>query len=125
MVNGLLDTSIIVDYLRGYAPMRTWFLGTQDLAITRITWLEIIEGVRNKQELETCLAVLRQFPTIEIESSDMVKASEFLSMFYLSHNVDSFDCLIASVTYRLQLPLFTRNIKHFAPTLGHLAQVPY
>jgi hypothetical protein len=28
-------------------------------------------------------------------------------------------------SYRLQLPLYTRNLKHFAPLLGKLAQEPY
>jgi hypothetical protein len=28
-------------------------------------------------------------------------------------------------SYRLQLPLYTRNLKHFAPLLGKLAREPY
>lgn len=40
-------------------------------------------------------------------------------------NVDAFDCLVAALSFRLQLPLYTRNLKYFAPLLGHLAQQPY
>lgn len=43
----------------------------------------------------------------------------------LSHNVDALDCLIASVHPRLNMPLYTRNLKHFAPILGSLARLPY
>ncbi|MEZ4670167.1 MAG: hypothetical protein R3E39_19855 [Anaerolineae bacterium] len=43
----------------------------------------------------------------------------------LSHNVDSFDFLIAALAHRLQLPLYTRNLKHFGPLLGGLAVVAY
>ena len=43
----------------------------------------------------------------------------------ISHNVGSIDCLIASASHRLQLPLYTMNVKHFAPLLGGLAQKPY
>jgi predicted nucleic acid-binding protein len=43
----------------------------------------------------------------------------------LSHGVGMMDCLIASVSYRLQLPLYTHNLKHFAPLLNDLAQKPY
>jgi len=35
------------------------------------------------------------------------------------------DCLIAAAAFRLQVPLHTRNLKHFAPLLGELAQEPY
>jgi predicted nucleic acid-binding protein len=46
-------------------------------------------------------------------------------VFTLSHGVGIMDCLIASVSYRLQVPLYTRNLKHFTPLLGALAQTPY
>jgi predicted nucleic acid-binding protein len=45
--------------------------------------------------------------------------------FALSHNVGMNDCLIASISYRLQLPLYTTNLKHFIPLLNNLAQKPY
>jgi hypothetical protein len=32
---------------------------------------------------------------------------------------------IAAPSYRLQVPLYTRSLKHFAPLLGRLAQQPY
>jgi predicted nucleic acid-binding protein len=35
------------------------------------------------------------------------------------------DALIASAAYRLRVPLFTRNLKHFQPMLGPLVQKPY
>jgi predicted nucleic acid-binding protein len=35
------------------------------------------------------------------------------------------DCLIASVSLCLQLPLYTRNLRHFTPLLGTLAVKPY
>lgn len=35
------------------------------------------------------------------------------------------DSSIASVHPRLQLPLYTRNIKHFLPLISELAQQPY
>lgn len=45
--------------------------------------------------------------------------------YHLSHNVGAFDCLIAAPAYRLRLPLYTHNLKHFAPLLGDLARRPY
>jgi predicted nucleic acid-binding protein len=55
----------------------------------------------------------------------MMWAREKLLKHRLSHNIDAFDCLIAAPSYRLQFPLYTRNLKHFTPLLGKLAQQPY
>ena len=43
----------------------------------------------------------------------------------LRFGVGVLDCLIAAPAFRLQLPLYTHNLKHFTPLLGDLAQKPY
>lgn len=35
------------------------------------------------------------------------------------------DCLIASVAYRLKVPLYTHNLKDMTPIIGNLAVKPY
>jgi hypothetical protein len=35
------------------------------------------------------------------------------------------DCLIAAPSHRLNVPLYTMNLKHFTPLLGALAVRPY
>lgn len=125
MVAGLLDTSYVIDLLRQYPPSLRWLSQKQDLAITRIVWYEIIEGATNKRALMSAIKVLEKFPLVELAVQDMVWATNQLIRFKLSHNVDAFDCLIGSVSYRLQVPLYTHNLKHFSPILGSLAQRPY
>lgn len=43
----------------------------------------------------------------------------------LSHGVTVNDCLIASVAHRLQIPLYTHNLKDMTPLIGELAVKPY
>ena len=50
---------------------------------------------------------------------------EALIRLKLNYNIDPFDCLIAATSYRLQTPLYTRNLKHFRPLLRSLTQRPY
>lgn len=125
MVSTLVDTSIVIDLLRGYPLAQVWFVSQNDLAVARVVWLEVIEGAPNQRAQRAAIQLLKRFRSIELESADVIWAAEKLSKFNLSHNVDAFDCLIAAVSYRLQLPLMTRNLKHFAPLLGSLAQRPY
>ncbi len=125
MVTGLLDTSILVDVLRGYQPAEDW-LATQDqLGITQIVWLELLEGAQNKMAQKESLKLLRRFELVELLPDDMAWAIKQLTSYGLSHHVGAFDCLIASVHPRLKVPLYTRNLKHFMPLIGNLALTPY
>ncbi|MBN1563999.1 MAG: PIN domain-containing protein [Anaerolineae bacterium] len=125
MVTALVDTSIVVDLLRGYQPAETWATTQSTLGASRIVWLEVIEGVQNLNAQRIAMELLNSFELIEITTQDAIWATEKLLQLNLSHNIDTFDCLIAAVNHRLQIPLYTRNLKHFTPLIGSLAQAPY
>lgn len=62
---------------------------------------------------------------VNIVQSDTEWAMRQFQPYRLSHRGGILDCLIAALCPRLKLPLYTRNLKHFAPLLGTLAQQPY
>lgn len=125
MVAGLLDTSVIIDLLRDYTPARDWLSGQGKLGITPIVWLEIIQGADDKAAMQSAIRLLKAFEPVEMLPSDHHWAIEQAIRYTLSHNVGVFDCLIAAASYRLQVPLYSGNIKHFSPLLGNLVQKPY
>lgn len=125
MVSGLLDTSILVDVARGYAPAQIWINQQDNLGVTRIVWLELLQGAPNKQAEALSLRLLKRFVIQTTSESDLEWAVEAVLKTHLSHNVGALDALIAAPSHRLQIPLYTRNLKHFTPILGHLAQQPY
>lgn len=125
MVTGLVDSSVLVDVLRGYPPAEQWLADTAQLGVTQIIWLELLEGSQNKQRQREAMKLLRRFALIRLTGDDVQWSIEQLITLRLSHNVDAFDCLIASVHVRLNLPLYTRNLKHFIPLIGELARSPY
>jgi predicted nucleic acid-binding protein len=57
--------------------------------------------------------------------ADLDWAMQQQMTYELSHGVGMMDCLIASISARTQMPLYTHNLKHFAPIIGSLAQKPY
>ena len=126
MVVGLLDTSIVVDLIRGFPDTSAW-LGSVSgsLGITHYVWLEIIEGAPNKRKLKSAMEILSDFELVETTGEDVKWAVKTLPKVNLSHNVDAMDSLIAATAYRLQIPLYTRNMKHFRPLLGEMAVKPY
>ena len=127
MVTAIIETNVIVDLLRNYPPAVKWITAQSHptMGITPFVWMEVIEGGENKVERLRSAQLLRRFSMIYPEQSDLDWAMQQQMAYQLSHGVDSMDCLIASVSHRLQIPLYTHNLKHFVPLLGGLAQKPY
>lgn len=125
MVAALLDTSILIDVLRLDPNANQWMAGQNvQFGISGIVQLEVLQGALNKQDQAKGLKLLRQFETVDLIPSDYNWAIEQLMRYKLSHNIGGIDCLIAASSHRLQLPLYTMNLKHFTPILGLLAQKP-
>jgi predicted nucleic acid-binding protein len=87
--------------------------------------MEVIKGSPNYQEQQRSIKLLRQLNFIELSPEDLHWAMEQQLKYQLSHGVGILDCLIAAPCARLQIPLYTRNLKHFTPLLGMLAISPY
>ena len=71
MVAGLVDSSVLIDVLRGYTPAQTWLSMQAQLGVTPIVWLELIEGAPNKIKQKTAIQLLRRFQRIELSDTDM------------------------------------------------------
>lgn len=127
MADAILDTAIVVDFLRNYSPAVQWknTQGSAIFALTPLVWMEIIDGAMNKQEQQRAIRLMSQFEMLYLTEADLNWAMRQQTIYHLSHNVGINDCLIAAPAYRLQLPLYTQNAKHFVPLLGTLAQKPY
>ena len=126
MTTGIIDTTVIIHYFRKHPAARAW-IDTQSapLSITTITWLEVIQGAPGKTGQAHCKALLSQFELTYLVRADQDWAMEQMERYRLSHGVAINDCLIASVAYRLQVPLYTHNLKDMTPMIGELAVKPY
>ncbi len=87
--------------------------------------MEVVKGGPTKARRLQAARLLKQFEMIYLIQADLDWAMQAQMQYELSHGTGMLDCLIASVSHRLQLPLYTHNLKHFAPLLGNLAQKPY
>ena len=124
-MQGLLDTNILIDFLRNHTPAQAWLKTQSQLGICGIVEMELIAGASNTIKQREVLNLLRDFITIEMNNADIIWATRQLTRFHLSHNVGILDCLIAAPVARLQVPFYTLNIKHFTPLLGNLVVRPY
>ena len=98
MVDAFLDDDILINLLRNFPSSLVW-KSTQGKAIWGIApaaWMQVIEGASNKIAQQRAGRFLKQFALIYPTQSEIDWAMQQLQIFYLSHNVDAFDCLIAA-----------------------------
>lgn len=123
----ILDTSILIDHLRGRGgaldAFRDALLGGEDMAASVVTKAEVLAGMRSPERHRT-KTLLDAVRWIDLENDDAELAGEFARLYRRSHqSIDLPDYLIAATAYRRDAELWTTNVKHF-PMFEDLAP-PY
>jgi predicted nucleic acid-binding protein len=126
MISGFIDTTVTIHLYRGDTNAVAWLKMQENLAVTPIAWLELIYGANGRRGQHECIKLLNQFTLVYLTEADQQWAMETLLSKRLSEGVAINDCLIASVCHRLQLPIYTHNVKHLARILDPaLVSQPY
>ena len=123
----LLDTSILIDVLRGYKPARTWIVSVPPSArfVSVVTAAELLSGCRNQTEQRAVDRELALYQTVWLDEAISQAALQLYRRFHLSHSVGFLDCLIAATATGRGLRLATLNLKHFAPFPNIRPEKPY
>lgn len=112
----LVDTSVLIDYLRGDERAAILLERQRALAplhASEITRLEVLAGMRRGEEAETIglLGTLRWHPLDRY----IAEGAGALGRRWLPshHIIDSADLAIAATAIRADRELLTRNVEHF------------
>ncbi len=116
----LVDTDVLIWHLRGYpqATRRLDALGA--FTLSAVTYLEILQGLRNKAELAAVKKMFEQRAVrlLPITPAITTRAIELMEAITLSHGLGMGDALIAATALEHQLPVLTANLKHFGAVAG-------
>ena len=118
MTDYLLDTSILVDYLRGQKKAVELFNQPRKRIISIITMAELCQGCRNSHELKKVKEFLNHFTVIPITEKISYQAIELIYQYILSHHLLIIDSLIATTALNCKCILLTGNYKHFSMIKG-------
>lgn len=123
----LLDTSILIDLLRGNVRARRWIDSLPILAriVSVITAAELLAGCRNQTEQRAVERELSSYALAWIDEDISRSALELYRRHHLSHGVGFLDCVIAATATVRSLRLATLNLKHFSPLPGITAEAPF
>jgi predicted nucleic acid-binding protein len=120
----LLDTNILIDYLRGLPAAASYLENSSDtLSISALSLAELRAGARNDEEKEGIRTFVLSFDVLPVDAVICETGGDFRARYGPSHGVDLIDGIIAATSQVRQLPLVTLNKKHF-PMLDNVI-VPY
>ena len=116
MAEILLDSDVIIAWLRGYDPFAELIPKLLEdgnaLVWTPVSVAEIFAGARKGEEgqLENLFLVLEALSLVPDIGR---KAGAYLNAYSRSHGVELGDALIAATAHFTKIPLWTLNKKHY------------
>lgn len=126
MIAGIADSTVVVHLFRRNRAALAWVRQHRQIAIVSITWLELIDGAHSKKTQIDTLRVLNRFRVLMLTDEDQRWAMGQFLAYRLTSGVSLEDCLSASVAHRLQVPLYTHNIRDMLTMLdAALVVQPY
>jgi len=111
----LIDTDVLIWYLRGNQKAYDVIESQTNFNISVITYMELVQGMRNKQELKALRQSLRRWPakTIYVDEDISAKAMFYVEQHFLSHSIQLADALIGATAVMSGISLLTANDKHY------------
>jgi predicted nucleic acid-binding protein len=119
-VKALLDTNILIDYLKGFAQAKREVELYQTVLISVITRIEVLVGARDQDEDRKLKAFLSRFETIGVDRDTADLAAEIRRQMRIAVP----DAVILATARAESALLVTRNTKDF-PTHDPGVRVPY
>ncbi len=112
----VIDSDVLIWYMRGNAKAYKLLHKLNGFYISVVTYMELVQGMRNKGELIELRKALRDWNTkiLYINEDISTKAMFYVERYYLSHSLRLADSLIAATAIVNGLPLLTANIKHYS-----------
>ncbi len=122
----LFDTDILIWALRGDSKAARLIDRTDALHLSVVSYLELLQGARNRAELRAIKSYLKDldFQMIPLEENIGHRAAIYMEQYVLQTDLCPADALIAATATENALPLATGNKKHFSVIRG-LEIVPF
>lgn len=111
----LIDTDVLIWMTRGHMGAIARLQTISPWRISAVTYMELAQGRRNKQELERIRKglTLSEAEIVPVSSAISERAMKLIDSYALSHGVQLGDALIAATALEHNLTVLTANTKHF------------
>lgn len=111
----IFDTDVLIWFLRGDEKAFEAVERSIPFSISIVTYMELMQGMRNKQEAEKMKKAFKAMGVeiIPIDESVSFQAAQYVENYALSNSMELADALIAATCVQRNEALFTANDKHY------------
>jgi len=111
----LIDTDVLIWYLRGNENAYKIISENIPFKISVISYIELMQGVRDKNELKILQKQLKNWSAeiIQIHDNISTRAMFFIEDYFLSNSLEFADAVIAATAIENRDVLLTANDKHY------------
>ncbi|NOX32362.1 MAG: type II toxin-antitoxin system VapC family toxin [Deltaproteobacteria bacterium] len=111
----IIDTDVLIWYLKGNEKAFEVIENSNNFFISVVTYLELVQGMRNKKELNSLRKALHIWNAqiFYISEGISAKAMFFVEQHFLSHSMQLADALIGATAVTYGIPILTANDKHY------------
>lgn len=111
----VVDTDVLIWYLKGNQNAYKVVEETDIFCISVVTYTELVQGMRNKNELVALRRALSAWKTkiLYLSEEISIKAMFFVEQHFLSHSIRLADALIGATAISHGLPILTGNDRHY------------
>lgn len=111
----IIDTDVLIWYLRGNEKAFQLIENLEKFSISVITYMELVQGMRDKKELNNLRQALHAWNAKILYISEEISAKAMFAVeqHFLSHSLQLADALIGATAVVHGIPLLTGNDKHY------------
>ena len=112
----IIDTDVLIWFLRGNENAQKIIITSIPFKISVISYIELIQGVRDKKELTVLQKHLKKWSTeiIQVNENMSTRAMFFMEDYRLKYSLELSDAIIAATVLEKHECLLTANDKHYA-----------
>ncbi len=111
----VIDTDVLIWYMRGNGKAYQVVENLDNFFISVVTYMELVQGLRNKKELNHLRKALHGWNAQILYISEEIssKAMFYVEQHFLSHSMQLADALVGATAIAYGFSLLTGNDKHY------------
>ena len=111
----LVDTDVLIWLFRGRNSARAAVAGCPDVKLSAVTYIELVQGVRNRDELRLLRRTIGQnaWQVLPLSENISHRATLYIENHALSHGMQLADALVAATAVESGETLLTANVRHY------------